>query len=255
MNKLKHLFEKKQKRVSSIFFTAGFPKLESTLEILKTLEKEGIDFVEVGMPYSDPIADGETIQESSKIALDNGMNLDILFLQLERAKAEVSIPMVLMGYWNQVLKYGIDTFFEKCQNCGIQTVILPDLPIFEYEEFYKDKFDQYGIQNIFLITPQTSEARIRKIDKLSKAFIYIVASASITGAKNTISEKQIEYFKRIQEMHLKTPTMIGFGISNKETFDTACEFVNGVIVGSAFIKMILKSKDYLNKIGEWNFLK
>ncbi|WP_196891915.1 tryptophan synthase subunit alpha [Aureivirga marina] len=253
MNKLNKIFKEKKNRISSLFFTAGFPSLDSTIPILKTLEKEKIDFVEVGMPYSDPMADGETIQNSSKIALENGMNLDILFFQLEKAKDEISIPMVLMGYLNQVLKYGVDKFCERCKASGIETMILPDLPIFEYENFYKEKFEKYGIQSVFLITPQTSEERIRKIDALSETFIYVVASASITGVKSEISEKQIAYFNRIKEMKLKNPTMIGFGISNKETFDTACEYANGAIIGSAFIKMISESKDYLKEISNWNF--
>ncbi|WP_196889506.1 tryptophan synthase subunit alpha [Aureivirga sp. CE67] len=255
MNKLNKIFKEKKNRISSLFFTAGFPTLDSTIPILKTLEKNKIDFVEVGMPYSDPMADGETIQNSSKIALENGMNLDILFSQLEKAKNEVSIPMVLMGYLNQVLKYGVDKFCERCKTCGIETVILPDLPIFEYEKFYKEKFEKYGIQNVFLITPQTSEERIRKIDALSETFIYVVASASITGAKSSISEKQISYFERIQKMNLKNPTMIGFGISNKETFDVACEYANGAIIGSAFIKMISNSENYMEEFQDWNFTK
>jgi tryptophan synthase alpha chain len=190
----------------------------------------------VGLPYSDPLADGPTIQDSSTIALKNGINLDIVFDQLMAIKDQNTTPLVIMGYLNQVIKYGENKFCENVVTCGIDTVILPDLPMVEYENHYKELFDHYGINNVFLITPQTSEERIRKIDSYTKSFIYMVASSSITGAKGEISDGQIQYFERIQAMNLKSPLIIGFGISNHDTFSKACEYANGAIIGSAFIR-------------------
>ena len=229
---------KGNKKLLSVFFTAGFPKLNDTGVIIKSLESSGVDFIEVGLPYSDPLADGPTIQHSSSVALSNGINLDIIFNQLEAIKGSVKVPLVLMGYLNQVLKYGETKFCQKCKDCGIETVIIPDLPMIEYESHYKDLFAGYNISNVFLITPQTSEERIRKIDELSNAFIYVVASSSITGAKGEISEKQISYFKRINNMNLKSTLIAGFGISDKSTFNVACEYMNGAIIGSAFINYL-----------------
>lgn len=235
MSKLIALLEKKQERLCSVFFSSGFPKLNDSTKIIKSLDANGIDFIEVGLPYSDPLADGSTIQYSSSVALENGINLDIIFDQLLSVKDEVNAPLVLMGYLNQVLKYGEHEFCQKCKDCGVETVILPDLPMIEYENHYKALFANYGISNVFLITPQTSDERIRKIDEMTDAFIYVVASSSITGAKGEISEGQIEYFNRINAMKLKNTLIVGFGISNKSTFDTACEYMNGAIIGSAFI--------------------
>lgn len=249
MNSLQKIFQQKDKNLLSIFFTAGFPKLNDTVEIIKELNKNHIDFIEVGLPYSDPLADGPTIQDSSQIALQNGMNLDIVFEQLKMIKETNATPLVLMGYLNQVLKYGEDKFCIACVACGIETVILPDLPMIEYENHYKVLFEKYGITNVFLITPHTSEERIRKIDALTEAFIYVVASASITGAKGEISNQQIAYFDRIKAMNLKSKLIIGFGISDKQTFNTACNYANGAIIGSAFIKFL--SKNETKKIGEF----
>ncbi len=238
MNKLTSLFKVKQHNLCSVFFTAGFPKLNDTEQIIKNLESNGVDFIEVGLPYSDPLADGPTIQHSSSVALENGMNLDIIFNQLKAVKDTVKTPLVLMGYLNQILKYGETKFCQKCKDCGIETVIIPDLPMIEYENHYQQLFANYGISNVFLITPQTSEERIRKIDKITNAFIYVVASSSITGAKGEISEKQIAYFERIKKMNLKSTLIVGFGISNKSTFKTACKYMNGAIIGSAFINFL-----------------
>lgn len=238
MSKLTSLFKVKQHNLCSVFFTAGFPKLNDTEQIIKNLESNGVDFIEVGLPYSDPLADGPTIQHSSSVALENGMNLDIIFNQLEAIKETVNTPLVLMGYLNQIIKYGEAKFCQKCKDCGIETVIIPDLPMLEYESHYQDLFANYGISNVFLITPQTSEERIRKIDKITNAFIYVVASSSITGAKGEISEKQIAYFKRIKKMNLKSTLIVGFGISNKATFNKVCEYMNGAIIGSAFIHFL-----------------
>ena len=238
MNSIQELFQKKDKNLLSIYFTCGYPKLDDTTNVILALEESGVDFIEVGLPYSDPLADGPTIQESSHKALENGINLDLIFEQLKTIKGINKTPLVAMGYLNQLLKYGEDKFCEACVACGIDTVILPDLPMVEFENHYQQLFEKYGITNVFLITPHTSEDRIRRIDAYSKAFIYVVASASITGAKGEISNSQIEYFERIKAMHLKSKLVIGFGISDKATFDTACRYSNGAIVGSAFIKHI-----------------
>ncbi len=238
MNKLIQLFEKKDKNLCSVFFTSGFPALNDTTKIIESLSANGVDFIEVGLPYSDPLADGETIQHSSSVALNNGINLDIIFEQLLSVKDSNTTPLVIMGYLNQVLKYGEEKFCEQCVACGVDTVILPDMPMIEFENHYKALFDKYGIKNVFLITPQTSEARIRKIDEMTDAFIYVVASASITGAKGEISDAQKAYFERIKNMNLNSKLIVGFGISDKNTFSTACEYMNGAIIGSAFIKFL-----------------
>lgn len=238
MTKLKELFQNKDKKLCSVFFTSGFPNLNDTTTIIKKLGENGVDFIEVGLPYSDPMADGPTIQNSSSVALENGINLDIIFDQLNSIKETNNTPLLLMGYLNQVLKYGEEKFCKQCVVCGIDTVILPDLPMIEYETKYKALFAKYGISNVFLITPQTSEERIRKIDAITEAFIYVVASASITGAKGEISEQQIAYFERVKAMNLKSKLIVGFGISSKKTFDTVCDYVNGAIIGSAFVKFL-----------------
>ena len=249
MNSLQELFKEKDKNLCSVFFTAGFPELNDTTKIINSLEAYNVDFIEVGLPYSDPLADGPTIQHSSQVALNNGINLDVIFDQLKSIKGEVKTPLVLMGYLNQVLKYGEELFCEQCVNCGIETVILPDLPMLEYENHYKELFAKYGISNVFLITPQTSDERILKIDSLTETFIYVVASASITGAKGDISQGQIDYFERIKAMNLKSTLIVGFGISSKSTFNAVCEYANGAIIGSAFIRF-LESKG-VNKIDEF----
>ena len=206
------------------------------MSVIQELSKSHVDFIEVGLPYSDPLADGPTIQDSSQKALENGINLDIIFQQLMLLKETNKTPLVLMGYLNQLLKYGEEKFCQKVVDCGIDTLIIPDLPMVEFENHYQELFDSYGLTNVFLITPHTSEERIRKIDAYSKAFIYVVASASITGAKGTISSNQISYFERIKSMNLNSKLIVGFGISDKSTFNTACRYANGAIIGSAFIK-------------------
>lgn len=238
MSKLTQLFKEKPNRLCSVYFTSGYPQLNDTVTVIKGLEAAGIDFLEVGLPYSDPMADGPTIQESSAIALKNGINLDVIFKQLEEIKNQVNIPLIAMGYFNQMVRYGSEKFCEKCQSVGIETLVLPDMPMIEYERTYKAMFAKYGLSNVFLITPQTSEERIRKIDEMTDAFIYVVASSSITGAKGSISEKQIAYFNRIKSYNLKSTLIAGFGISSKDTFDTVCEHVNGAIIGSAFVKYV-----------------
>jgi len=239
MKSLKNIFQEK-KNLLSIFFTAGYPNLNDTTTIISELSKNEVDFIEVGLPYSDPLADGPTIQDSSQVALQNGMNLDIVFDQLKSIKETNTTPLVLMGYLNQLITYGEDKFCEACVACGIETVILPDLPIIEYENHYQQLFKKYGLTNVFLITPHTSKERIRKIDTFTDAFMYVVASSSITGAKGEISKQQIDYFERIKSMNLKSNLIIGFGISDSKTFNTACQYANGAIIGSAFIKHLSK---------------
>ncbi|CAA0254275.1 tryptophan synthase subunit alpha [Tenacibaculum maritimum] len=241
MNSITSIFQKKNKNLLSIFFTAGFPKLEDTTSVISELSTSGVDFIEVGLPYSDPLADGPTIQHSSSVALENGINLDIIFQQLAIIKASNKTPLVLMGYLNQMITYGEHEFCKEVKKCGIDTVIIPDLPMVEFENHYQELFKSYGITNVFLITPHTSEERIRKIDALTEGFIYVVASASITGAKGEISEQQVNYFNRIKAMNLKSKLIVGFGISDKKTFATACEYMNGAIIGSAFIKELAKN--------------
>lgn len=238
MNSIQKIFQEKDQKVLSIYFTSGFPELNDTTKVIQELSNAGVDFIEVGLPYSDPLADGPTIQDSSQKALKNGINLDIVFEQLMEIKESNATPLVLMGYLNQMLKYGEDKFCEKVVECGIDTVILPDLPMVEYENRYQELFEKYGINNVFLITPLTSEERIRKIDSYTQSFIYMVASSSITGAKGEISRQQIDYFERIQSMSLQSKLIIGFGISNHQTFSKACEYGNGAIIGSAFIRFL-----------------
>lgn len=242
MNRIDQLFTTK-KNVLNVYFTAGFPALNDTLHILKVLEQAGADMVEIGMPYSDPVADGPTIQESNQQALDNGMTIPLLFEQLKDLRKHISIPIVLMGYVNPVLQFGAEKFVQKCAELGIDGTILPDLPAPNYEEELQAIYEKNNLYNIFLITPQTSAERIKKIDSLSKGFIYMVSSNSITGAKSAIADKQIAYFERINQMGLQTPKLIGFGISNNETFKQACKYAQGAIIGSAFIKLLTKSKN------------
>lgn len=243
MNRIEELFKKKSERVLNVYFTAGYPQLNDTASILEELEKTGADLIEIGIPFSDPIADGPTIQESNGIALDNGMTLNLLMEQLKDIRSKVDIPIILMGYINPIVQYGMEAFCQKCAEVGVDGLILPDLPMFEYLEVHKPLFEKHGLFNIFLITPQTSETRIREIDHNSNGFIYMVSSASTTGAKTGISDEQELYFERVNAMNLKNPTLIGFGISNKETFDKACKNANGAIIGSAFVKAISASED------------
>ena len=240
MNRIDEVFSRKKKGVLNIYFTAGYPKINDTLRIARTLEAAGVDIIEIGIPYSDPIADGPTIQDSSQKALDAGMSLKLLMRQLQDLRKHIKIPVILMGYINPVLQYGFTKFCQDCKEVGIDGVILPDLPMQEYAEMYQVTFEEYGIYNIFLMTPQTSEKRVLQINKASKGFIYMVSSASITGAKQEVSQAQIDYFERIQKMNLSVQRLIGFGISNKETFDNACQYASGAIIGSAFINQLNK---------------
>lgn len=255
MKRIESLFSKKKKNVLSVYFTAGYPELNSTMLLLNELEKNGADMIELGMPFSDPLADGPVIQHSSEVALRNGMNLDLLFEQTKKMRETVSIPVVLMGYVNPLLQYGVEKFLRRAAENGFDALIIPDLPIREYEMEYKTLFEKYGLQNIFLITPQTPEARVKKIDEISNAFIYLVSSASTTGAKDKFSVEQESYFKRISSYKLKNPLLAGFGISNSTTFEQACTYTNGAIIGSAFIKSLEQNssieaatKNFINSI-------
>jgi tryptophan synthase alpha chain len=226
------------KKILSIYFTAGYPNFKDTVPILEALEANGVDMVEIGLPFSDPLADGPTIQASSTQALKNGMTTQRLFEQLEGIREKVSIPLIIMGYFNPVLQYGVEAFCKKCQEVGIDGLILPDLPLAEYQEHYQTTFEKYGLANVFLITPQTSEARIREIDEASNGFIYMVSSASVTGSNEGFGATQTDYFNRIAAMGLKNPQIVGFGISNSKTFQVATKQAKGAIIGSAFIKTI-----------------
>lgn len=250
MNRLNQLFATKSEPILSIYFTAGYPRLNSTLEIAGALEKGGADFLEIGFPYSDPVADGPVIQNSSQKALENGMTLNLLFEQLKELRKRVSIPVLLMGYVNPVLQYGVEKFCAKCSEVGVDGVIVPDLPMYEYEELYRDCFEKHQISNVFLITPQTSEARIRKIDALTSGFIYMLSSSATTGKNLSVSTDVEDYFSRIRAMKLKNPTMIGFGISDNASFKKAAEYTRGAIVGSAFVKL-LEQADGLDRIPDF----
>ena len=251
MNRIKNLFQQKNKNILSVFCTAGFPELNSIVPILEELQNNGVDLVEIGMPFSDPTADGPVIQYSNTIAINNGMMLKVLFEQIKEIRSKIQIPLILMGYINPAIQYGFDNFLRDANLCGIDGIIIPDLPMYEYETFYKEKFEKYGLKNIFLVTPQTAEERIRKIDEMSDAFIYIVSSNAITGGNSNIEVEQENYFNRIKSMQLKNPTLIGFGIKDKQTFDTACQYANGAIIGSAFIKAIDNSKDLKQDISKF----
>lgn len=248
MNRIQKLFSEKQQNILSIYATAGFPKKDDTLPIIVELEKAGADIVEIGIPFSDPLADGKTIQESSSVALQNGMSIPLLFEQISEIRKQVQIPLLLMGYLNPIYQYGIEKFCKTCSEIGVDGLIIPDLPVWEYTNTYQHIFERYDILNIFLITPQTPEQRIRDIDALSKGFIYMVSSAATTGSKSNIKEEQIAYFKRITALELENPLLIGFGISNHETYTTACTYANGVIIGSAFIQELEKADSVQNSI-------
>jgi len=229
---------KEDKKLLSIYFTAGYPSINDTVPIIKNLEKSGVDMIEIGLPFSDPLADGPTIQASSTQALKNGMTTSLLFQQLKDIRSQVKIPLIIMGYFNPILQFGVEAFCEKCKEVGIDGLIIPDLPVDVYNENYKDLFESYGLINVFLITPQTSEKRIRFIDSISNGFIYMVSSASTTGGQSGFGDDQMEYFERISNMALKNPQIIGFGINNQTTFNKATNRAKGAIIGSAFIKFI-----------------
>lgn len=236
-NRIHQKLQEDQK-ILSIYFTAGYPDLEDTAPILEKLQKSGVDMVEIGLPFSDPLADGPTIQASSTKALKNGMTTAKLFDQLKDIRKKIHIPLILMGYFNPMMQYGVERFCAQCAETGIDGLIIPDLPVDVYEEEYRGMFQKYGLSNIFLITPQTPDERIRFIDSVSDGFIYMVSSASVTGAKNTFGDVQKQYFERVHALHLKNPQVVGFGISNAETYEAATKLAKGAIIGSAFIKTL-----------------
>ena len=241
------------KKLLSIYFTAGFPNLNDTVSIIKELEKNGVDMIEIGLPFSDPLADGPTIQESSTIAIENGMTTSLLFEQLKDIRKTVQIPLIIMGYFNPMMQFGIEKFCQKCASVGIDGLIIPDLPLHVYETEYKAIFEKYDLKNIFLITPQTTNERIQQIDEISDSFIYMVSSAAVTGSQSGFGSEQMDYFKRISDLKLKNPQIVGFGIKDKQTFSEATKYQNGAIIGSAFIKFIASNpinqiKNFLTNI-------
>lgn len=240
MNRINQKLQENNK-ILSIYFSAGYPSLNDTVHIIQDLEKNGVDMIEIGLPFSDPLADGPTIQASSTQALHNGMTTQVLFEQLKDIRKTVSIPLVIMGYFNPMLQYGVEEFCKKCAEIGIDGLIIPDLPVDVYADQYKATFEKYGLINIFLITPQTADERIRFIDSVSDGFIYMVSSASVTGSQTGFGNTQENYFKRIASMELKNPQIIGFGINNAETFNQATQFAKGAIIGSAFINHLTQN--------------
>lgn len=238
MNRIDKLFKDKKENILSVYFTAGYPAPDDTVKVINTLEKHGADLLEIGVPFSDPMADGPVIQWSGNESLRNGMSVKKLFAQLKDVRPKASIPLILMGYLNPVMQYGFENYCQKAAECGVDGLIIPDLPFAEYVESYKPITEKYGLHMIMLITPETSEERIRMIDENTSGFIYMVSTASVTGAKNSFSEENLVYFRRVNEMKLKNPRLIGFGISNKETFDAACRESSGAIIGSKFITLL-----------------
>jgi tryptophan synthase alpha chain len=251
MNRIQQLFREKQSDILSIYMTAGYPEKEDTTAIIRALQDHGADMVEIGIPFSDPLADGPIIQQSNQEALAGGMSLKLLFEQLKGIRNEVTIPLILMGYLNPVLKMGMVSFLDRCRATGIDGVIIPDLPPGEFESLYREKFREFGILHPLLITPQTTPERVRYIAGLSGGFLYMVSDASTTGTKVSISDNQKEYFGRIGEMELPVPALIGFGISDHDTFTAACSYASGAIIGSAFIRMLGKEGFSEENIGRF----
>jgi len=237
MNRINQLFDRKRKNILSVYFTAGYPKLEDTVPVLKALQARGIDLVEIGIPFSDPMADGPVIQQSSHIALQNGMSIRKLFSQLTDIREKIHIPLVMMGYLNPVMQFGFENFCRECSRVGVDGMIIPDLPMSDYLLEYKPVADKYNLKFIFLITPETSEDRIREIDKYTNGFIYMVSSAAVTGTQQSF-ESRVAYFNRINTLGLKNPRLIGFGVSNKATLEMVNQHASGAIIGSAFIKTL-----------------
>lgn len=243
MNRIEKLFESKQKNILSIYFCAGHPTLNSTVPTIEALEKNGVDMIEIGIPFSDPMADGVVIQQAATQALRNGMSLRILFEQLKDIRKNVNIPLLLMGYLNPIMQFGFEDFCRKCVECGIDGMIIPDLPFRDYQLYYRKTAEQYKLKIIMLITPETNEERIRQIDANTSGFIYMVSSAATTGAQSDFDKQKTDYFRRMQEMDLKNPRMVGFGISNKTTFDAACQYSSGAIIGSKFVSLLEEKRD------------
>ena len=248
MNRINQKLQE-NKKLLSIYFTAGYPTLNDTISIIKELEKNGVDMIEIGLPFSDPLADGPTIQESSTQAIKNGMTTKLLFEQLKDIRKTVEIPLIIMGYFNPMMQFGVENFCQKCNEVGIDGLIIPDLPLEEYLSEYQAIFEKYNLKNVFLITPQTTNERILQIDSVSDSFIYMVSSAAVTGSQSGFGTEQMNYFERISNLNLKNPQIIGFGINNKETFEQATCYQKAAIIGSAFIKFITNNS--INKIAEF----
>ena len=242
MGKIGELFKTKNRNILNMYCTAGYPRLNDTVTVLRALQEHGADIIEVGIPYSDPLADGPVIQASSMRALQNGMNIPLLFGQLKDFRPELKIPLILMGYLNPVLQYGFKRFCEKAKECGVDGLIIPDIPVAEYEREYRQVIETNGLDFIFLITPETSEERIRKIDSLGSGFLYAVSSSSITGTEKDFSAVET-YLKRLIDMKLENPLLVGFGISDRKSFESVCKHANGAIIGSAFVKAIAQASD------------
>ena len=238
MNRINQLFQNKTKNILSIYFCAGHPTKEGTVDVIEALESNGVDLIEIGIPYSDPMADGVVIQKAANMALDNGMTLKLLFSQLANVRDRVEIPLILMGYLNPIMQYGFEDFCKKCAACGIDGVIIPDLPYAEYKQSYEPIANMYNIKVIMLITPETSDERVIQIDNSVDAFIYVVSSAATTGVQESFKGTTQDYFNRIESLKLKNPCLVGFGISNEQTFNSACEYSSGGIVGSKFVNLL-----------------
>lgn len=243
MNRINQLFSSNPRKLLSIYFCAGTPTLDGTTEVIRTLEKHGVSMIEIGIPFSDPMADGIVIQNAATQALRNGMSLRLLFSQLQDIRRDVQIPLILMGYLNPIMQFGFENFCRECAGCGIDGVIIPDLPFRDYQEQYRPIAERHDIKVIMLITPETSEERVREIDEHTDGFIYMVSSAATTGAQQDFDDHKRTYFRKIEDMKLRNPRMVGFGISNKATFDAACEHASGAIVGSRFVSLLEEEKD------------
>jgi tryptophan synthase alpha chain len=242
MSKLELVFKEKSKRILNVYCTAGYPALDSTMKVMASLQKNGADIIELGMPYSDPLADGEVIQVSSMKALANGMNIAVLFEQIQDMRKSISIPVILMGYMNPILQYGFEAFCKKAKEVGIDGLILPDLPLFEFEDSYGKIIKENGLDFIFLVTPETPEQRVKKLDSLSNGFLYAVSSSATTG-KDKDFNLVAQYLQKLQNMQLKNPILVGFGIKDKATFDAATVHTQGAIIGSAYIQVLSKGGD------------
>ena len=240
MNRIEKIFRTKKKNILSIYFTAGYPELNDTLSVIRELDDSGVDMIEIGMPFSDPVADGPVIQRSSEKALQNGISVNRLFEQLKLVRESTDLPLILMGYINPFFRFGMENFLQKCSETGIDGTIIPDLPVEEYRDAYEPLFEKFNIINVSLVSPQTPVERIRYIDSFAKGFLYMVSTASTTGSTGSFDNSQIAYFRKINDLKLKTPGLIGFGISDKATFKQACSYSNGAIIGSAFIRALDK---------------
>ncbi|HJD76173.1 MAG TPA: tryptophan synthase subunit alpha [Bacteroides reticulotermitis] len=243
MNRINQLFSSNKKDLLSIYFCAGHPTVDSTAHIIRTLEKHGVEMIEIGIPFSDPMADGAVIQHAATQSLRNGMSLKLLFDQLRDIRSDVTIPLVLMGYLNPIMQFGFEDFCKQCVECGIDGVIIPDLPFRDYQEHYRSIAERHNVKVIMLITPETSEERVREIDTHTDGFIYMVSSAATTGVQRDFDDQKRAYFKKVEDMKLVNPLMVGFGISNKATFDAACEHASGAIIGSRFVTLLEEEKD------------